>query len=368
MTAPGGVEFNQNVLGVVLDDFVEVLTDKDLDGFIIGGGDIFRLQVSLELTSDVVINERVNGSNGDFATGELVLEDFVAGVNEHQSGSLSSVGTNVVSESLVVTETIIRLGDREDELTLVFTGSLSESSFSSVGLIVTVSEEEQSGVTLLEDLLDGSVVEGHNERERVRIDESLQGSLGEFTSEVVSEFIELLVEDNVGVGSVLGGSQFSVENVSEGEIVVRHGQRLEGRPFSIRFTSTVVNDGDLILLGEGKEFFSSADSFRNGTSSLLDPVNDFLISSTTVEIDGVFEGTSEELQGGETLDTESTGEFLLFGGINLSEDGSRVFTSQSGGSLSVFRGELLAVTTPGGVEFNQNEGLGGNEVIEVRVS
>lgn len=72
-----------------------------------------------------------------------------------------------------MTEGVIRLGDREDDLTSVFFSRSSESLFSSKGSFVAVGEKEQSGVTLLEDLLDGSVVEGHNDGERVGVNESL---------------------------------------------------------------------------------------------------------------------------------------------------------------------------------------------------
>lgn len=117
---------------------------------------------------------------------ELILVNFVAGVDEHQDGGLSSVGTDVVSESLVVTESVVGLGDGEDNLTLEVLGSSGESSFSSNGGFIIVGEEEQSGVTLLEDLLDGSVIEGHNEGERVFVNESLQVLSSEGTGEVVS--------------------------------------------------------------------------------------------------------------------------------------------------------------------------------------
>lgn len=139
-------------------------------------------------------------------------------------------------------------------------------------------------------------------------------------------------------------------------------------PVGIAFTFTVVNKSDGVLGGEGSKFFSSGDGFRNGTSSLLNPVNDVLIGSTTVVINRAFNVSGEELQGGETLNGESGSEILLFSGINLSENSIGIFSSQSGSSLSVFRGEFLAVATPGSVEFNQNEFFRGNEVIEVRVS
>lgn len=127
----------------------------------------------MELTSKIFRDELVDGGNSDFRGSELVLKNFMAGVNEHQRGSLSSVNTNVVSKLLVVTETIIRLGDREDDLTSIFFSRSSKSLFSSKGSFVAVGEKEQGGVTLLEDLLDGSVVEGHNGGEGVSFNKIL---------------------------------------------------------------------------------------------------------------------------------------------------------------------------------------------------
>lgn len=72
-----------------------------------------------------------------------------------------------------MSESVVGLGDREDNLTLLFLSNLSEDGFSSSGGFVVVGEEEQSGVTLLENFLDGSVVEGHNEGEGVFVNESL---------------------------------------------------------------------------------------------------------------------------------------------------------------------------------------------------
>lgn len=61
----------------------------------------------------------------------------------------------------------------------------------------------------------------------------------------------MLVEDEVVSSSVLSSSQVSVENVSEGEVIIRHSQRLEGFVVGILFTFTEINDGDLVLLSEG---------------------------------------------------------------------------------------------------------------------
>jgi len=58
MAAPGSVVFNKDVVIIIHDDIIEVLTDNDLDvSFIIGFGELFGLEERLELVFNEVRDE-----------------------------------------------------------------------------------------------------------------------------------------------------------------------------------------------------------------------------------------------------------------------------------------------------------------------
>lgn len=278
MTTPGSVEFNQDISSGVINDIIERLANNNLDGFIIGSRDFISLQESLELSVGVVSDEGVQVLKGNGGVSELVLEDITSGMDEHDNGGIGSVGTNVFSESLVVTMSVIGLGDREENLALVVLGSLRESGFSSNGSFVVVGEKEDGGVALLEDLLDSLVTEGEDEREGVSINESLDGFIGDSANEVITEFVELLVEDDLRSFGLL---EFSASDVSEDDIIEAHGDTGEGVPF-IRLFFTVEDNDDLVLISESVKFFLGLNSVGDLTGSLLEPADDFIAGSTTV--------------------------------------------------------------------------------------
>lgn len=101
--------------------------------------------------------------------------DFTGSVDELDNGGVSSVGTDVFSESLVVSESVVGLGNREDNLSLKVLSGLSEGGFSGNGSFVIVGEQEDSRVGLLEDLLDGLVIEREDGGELVGVNEGLEG-------------------------------------------------------------------------------------------------------------------------------------------------------------------------------------------------
>ena len=68
VSAPRGVEFDEDVFGGVLDEFVKVLSDNDLDSVGRVVWDIFRFQMS----SNRAIQDSVDKS-GDSVRSEIVL-------------------------------------------------------------------------------------------------------------------------------------------------------------------------------------------------------------------------------------------------------------------------------------------------------
>lgn len=107
---------------------------------------------------------------------------------------------------------------------------------------------------------------------------------------------------------------------------------------------------------------------RGGSGALDDPVDDFSASSSAVEIDGLGERSHEELESRVSLDSEASSDFLLFSSIDLSEDGKLTLLNQSLSGGDVFGNEFLAVTTPRGVELNEDVLVRSEESVEVGVS
>jgi hypothetical protein len=77
MSAPWGVEFNQNILVVVGDDIFEVLTDGDDDWSVIGCGNSFGLNIRFQASFFEVGNESVQVFNSvEFKKCKIKLQFF----------------------------------------------------------------------------------------------------------------------------------------------------------------------------------------------------------------------------------------------------------------------------------------------------
>jgi len=149
-------------------------------------------------------------------------------VNKDNNWSVSNIGSEVFTKFFEMSLAIIDLGDSEKNFTsFVLLSRFSKGSLSSDGCFVVVGKENNSGVLLLEDLRDSSVIEGHNSSEGVSINEFLQILKGNSFSEIVSAFIELLEQDKVSSSSFIGGSQLSVEDMSECDFIIGHSKVLE---------------------------------------------------------------------------------------------------------------------------------------------
>jgi len=84
-------------------------------------------------------------------------------VDQHDLGGLSGIDSQVISESLEVTMSIVWVGQGEDDSSsLEFLGGTFKFNSGLFGLGVLVGEQEDGWVSLLEDFFDGSVVEFHD--------------------------------------------------------------------------------------------------------------------------------------------------------------------------------------------------------------
>lgn len=162
VSTPWGVELDEDVLGVVKDLRLERLSDQNLDWAFVGGWDLLRLKVSGEFSGVEVVDESGDGLSGE-VSGVLELGDILGGVDQHDLWNASDVDSQIFSQSGEVSVSIIWVGDGEDDSSsLEFLGGGLEVGLGGNGLSVLVVEQEDGWVSLLEDLLDGSVVELHN--------------------------------------------------------------------------------------------------------------------------------------------------------------------------------------------------------------
>lgn len=159
VSAPGGVELNQDLLVRVNHNFFEILSDNNLDGFVIflRDGGRFEEGVDLSVVDSLHEGGELIGGNGIGFVFEL-LNLFVE--EQDLRGGLG-VDAEVLRKSIEESVSVILGGDGEDEVG----GGLIEGleGFMCRRLCGLVSEEEEEGgFLLLEDLLNGGVIEGDN--------------------------------------------------------------------------------------------------------------------------------------------------------------------------------------------------------------
>jgi hypothetical protein len=86
MSAPGGIELNQNVFGVVHDNLFERFTDDNFDGGVIGGGDFFRFHEGLDFTFQNILNEFGDVFNSNLGFHSEFLNIFILEGDHDKSG------------------------------------------------------------------------------------------------------------------------------------------------------------------------------------------------------------------------------------------------------------------------------------------
>jgi hypothetical protein len=142
VTAPGGVEFNQNILVGVHDNLVVVLGDNDGDGAVVLLGDGVRLDAGVDLAGNEVVEEFANLLDGEVSAlkGELGV---LLGVLDGESGPLASLEVEVAS---VLTECLCVNGSKVD-LALVLLGDRLEGGGKSLTLLGGLGEDVGEGNT-----------------------------------------------------------------------------------------------------------------------------------------------------------------------------------------------------------------------------
>jgi hypothetical protein len=90
---------------------------------------------------------------------------------------------------------------------------------------------------------------------------------------------------------------------------------------------------------------------RNGAGLLVDPLDDGVLGAATGVV--LLFSVDKEDQGGEALDLEALSESVVLSSVDLGDVLGGILLFELLGRKSVFRGQFLAVSTPGGVELDK---------------
>jgi len=186
------------------------------------------------------------------------------------------------------------------------------------GGVVSTGEDEESGEVFSEDLLGCGLVEVHDGGEGVVIDPRFNGINGEFSGIVQLGFFEGSEKNHSVLGDSVFGGEGGVESVGKDNVIENFGNieiSLEGFGGGV---GTEVGDGNFGLGLESFNFFFGLFFSGSWGDLLFNPLNDGGFGSSS----GVVRGFSvnEPFKSGESLNSESGSEFLMFGGINISEN------------------------------------------------
>lgn len=233
MTAPRGVELDEDVLSVVEDDLLVVVGNDDGDGAVLLLGNRLALDAGLHLAAAEVVDELGDGLDGDvlgLLEGELLVLDRVLDGERRPLANLEVQVARVLAERLGVD------GGKVD-LALVLLGNRLQLGGERLALLLSLGEdvgEGKASLRLLDEFfLGGSTTHAHVALVCVRADLANQGSgglLGERFNVLLLELavvhdlalIERLVENNGGLLDTVLLGEISVVGGAE-EVVVAHG-------------------------------------------------------------------------------------------------------------------------------------------------
>jgi hypothetical protein len=105
VSTPWGVEFEENILVVVQNNFVVVLSDNNLDRVIVLLGNGLALDASLDVSTNKVVNKLGNGLDIEsvvLAEGELLVLDCILDGESREAIGLQVQVSSVSTESLSV--------------------------------------------------------------------------------------------------------------------------------------------------------------------------------------------------------------------------------------------------------------------------
>jgi len=357
VSAPGGVELDEDILGVVQDDFLEGLADDDLDGLVIGGGDLFGLEGGLDGSALDILDELEQVSDGVFALQAVFLDVFVGEGNHHELGFCVDVDAQELGES--GSQPLGYLAVTHEHLALQLGTGLFEDllQWGCLAGIVAV-EQEDALLAVGEDDLRGLLVEEHDGLNAVGLDELLQVLCAELGGELVPELVEVFEESD------LAGLQLfldrRVEAVGELDVFEVAGHLQEGVVVLV-LGAEVDHHGALALFGEDLGF--GGHLHGRGSELLGEPGDDGRLGPAAVVLAVL--AVLEELQRREALDAELLAQVLVHRGVHLAQHRVDVGVLQRLRGLGVLGRQGFAVPAPRGVELDQRVGVLRQEMVEV---
>ena len=377
VTAPGGVELDEDILLVVEDNVIVVLGDNNGNGAVLGLGDGLRLDARLNLAGNKVLEELGDVVSGQLlllVKGELlVLLDLLDGERGELVGLEVQVG-GVSTEGLGVNDTNV-------DLALVLLSDGLERVGKLLALLSGLREDVTKGDTGGHVVSVGLGANLANQGSGSSLGELLDGVGVELLARVDSlALIEVLVEnDGGGLDALSLGDGGVVDTTEEVAVAERLGNGCVGLVGGLVVSGNVGNEDDVVgglevlkgilgqdgdggqgLLnhvgrdaGEGQKLALwirfSADSARGGnlrSGLALASVGSDVLKAT------------EDLEGRVTLNTVVLAEVSLLSAVNLGE--LDVLLLQGGSSLLVLGGEGLAVAAPGSEDWRRAKSAHGS--------
>jgi len=216
VAAPGGVEFNEDIVVVVDDKGLEVLADGGLNCLVFVIGDILALKEGGEGARLEVADELGQGlcREGLKAATEGVLLHVVGGVKDAEGGEVGLFNSDELSKSLL--DAVSDAGLNEEDLTLEGLGSLGEGSVEALVGVSVRSEQENGSLALTEDGLNVVFREVNQSGDRASLEPVNDG--GALPVATVNDGVVIeLAEDNEGgeVNSTEGSGALLVVDVEE---------------------------------------------------------------------------------------------------------------------------------------------------------
>jgi hypothetical protein len=279
VAAPWGVVLNKDILGGVLDDLIELLSNDHLHWLIILLWNWLGLEAWGDLASENIVDEGSDDINGQISG--LGLSSVLLHASWHDSSQGWEHGfgdSHELTKSLLNAISDVTVGEKH--LTLVGLGGLLEGVHESGILVRLVSEQDEGGLLLSEDSLDLILGELKDSWDHEWFDESGKGVLVGLALVLVLGGLELSEEDDGWALDTLGGSASGILNVNESNLVLGGGVwEVSLGEKSIIGLSEVGNDELVVLDSLGKSIAISGGGWW--ARLLGNPLDDGVLGSAS---------------------------------------------------------------------------------------
>merc|ERR1711963_602445 len=317
VSAPRGIELDENTLGLVESDLIEVLADQDLDRL---GIPVLRHilghQVGLDLAVKEVLDKGLDGLSVKGGRLGLELGHVLRQLDETHSGDLVVLEAEELGDAAV----LLIGGVQVDEENLALE-STSGSLESLKGVLTALLLQEQQDVVLhltTEDLLGRLLGKLDDKRQLVLLHKLGNLIGGDLAIKVVTSLIELLEENNTILLHLVLGEDSIIRGDAERNVINARSSLLESNSSLALLTLEETNNNNIILVSHLLGILHRLDVSSRRSSLLLQPVDDISSLAASTIVTG-FTTVTEELDGGVSTDTILRGKVVLNGGINLGQ-------------------------------------------------